>query len=375
MHITSPPRKRPQRIATQQEEKTFLPVNPVWFSGQVLNAMETCRRLREVTSPRSPSPVNKITKTMTLSPDRQATTITDADCHDPSLDKDNTRSHSHRVELIRASHSQSDKRYKVFSHNHQCTCNDVSLTFLAYQVEGCQFTDATLDRVLAQGDSFYFRLKQQLIHNKKFRSHHLAVEEMPKQVLTDTHLYSVIMSDVRCGYLKTTPSSRGRRQRSLPLATQLESLSKDVSLALILIAPECIAVFRDQSGREGQSEHPQESTVNDDHDDVSETEVPVFQSDSGTALSDKTAENLDPLSLADRDLLLQAVSDGNDFRGGMLHVFAMNKQVDDHNAATVSSLLENEIKIMAEDYRKDVATANEPENEKEDFGFKKGHFY
>ncbi|KAM3602502.1 uncharacterized protein V6R79_005308 [Siganus canaliculatus] len=529
---TSPPRKRPQRIATQQEEESFFPVNPVWFSGQALSAMEkvspsheSCpadvkptgkplpktkrtpkaspavprRRPREVTPPRSPSPVNKesgmppvprywrseedapldftpsaqavaapavvtrprtpdvppdccptalndlfeappailscksvkteasgcstsssdklfdssppkiaktttlssdrqtmtitdadcnnpspdkqfdppqpkIAKTVTLSPGGQATTIADVDCNDPSPDKktqttspahtecpwltaastssdapteaDNTRSRSHRVESVQASHSQSDERYNVFSRNHQCTCN--ALTFLAYQTEGCQFTGTSLDRVLARGDALYVGVKQQLIHDKKFRNHHLTVEEMPKQVLTDRHLYSVVMSDVRCGYLKTTPSSPGRRQWSLPLATQLESLSKDVSLALILIAPECIAVFRDQSGRygvfdshsrdpsgfpsyqgkaimmtfaalgdladhllalfrdrgdsasyefvplsfhrEGQTEHPQESSVNDDHD-LSETEVPVFQSDSGTALSDETAEN------------------------------------------------------------------------------------
>ncbi|KAM3619841.1 uncharacterized protein V6R79_014488 [Siganus canaliculatus] len=40
----------------------------------------------------------------------------------------------------------------------------------------------------------------------------------------------------------------------------------------------------------------------------------------------------------------------------MLHVFATNKQVDDHNEAAVTSLLEKEIKIMADDYRNYVTT-------------------
>ncbi|XP_051806644.1 uncharacterized protein LOC110967030 [Acanthochromis polyacanthus] len=64
----------------------------------------------------------------------------------------------------------------------------------------------------------------------------------------------------------------------------------------------------------------------------------------------------DPLSLADRELLLQAVSNGKDLRGETLHVFATNKQVDSHNADTVSSLLEQQITIVAQDFRKDVTT-------------------
>ncbi|XP_051816503.1 uncharacterized protein LOC127537664 [Acanthochromis polyacanthus] len=64
----------------------------------------------------------------------------------------------------------------------------------------------------------------------------------------------------------------------------------------------------------------------------------------------------DPLSLADRELLLRAVSDGKDLRGETLHVFATNKQVDSHNADAVSSLLEQQITIVAQDFRKDVTT-------------------
>ncbi|KAK0155178.1 hypothetical protein N1851_002503 [Merluccius polli] len=54
---------------------------------------------------------------------------------------------------VRASHSQSDDRYHVFSRNHQCTC--IALTFLAYHSEGSQFNTANLDRVLGMGDSLY----------------------------------------------------------------------------------------------------------------------------------------------------------------------------------------------------------------------------
>lgn len=74
---------------------------------------------------------------------------------------------------------------------------------------------------------------------------------MPKKVFTDEHLYNVNMEDIRCGYVKSIDSSPGRQQWWLPLATQLESLSAEVSQALIIIAPECIAVFRDQLGRYG----------------------------------------------------------------------------------------------------------------------------
>ncbi|XP_028298421.1 uncharacterized protein LOC114460697 [Gouania willdenowi] len=64
----------------------------------------------------------------------------------------------------------------------------------------------------------------------------------------------------------------------------------------------------------------------------------------------------DPLSNSDRRLLMQAVSDGKGCPAGTLHVFATNKQVDSHNAATVEALLEDDITILAQDFRKDAAT-------------------
>uniref|UniRef100_A0A671TM37 ATP-dependent DNA helicase n=2 Tax=Sparus aurata TaxID=8175 RepID=A0A671TM37_SPAAU len=146
---------------------------------------------------------------------------------------------------IRASHSQSDIRYRKFSRNHQCTC--MSLTFLAYQNEGCQLNSAALDRVLAKGDSLYVGVKRQLIRKKKFHSDHLTVEELPKQVLTDTDMFHFHWPEIRCGPVKAS----GSQAWGLPLATQLECLSGEVNLALIIVSPECIAVFRDQSGRYG----------------------------------------------------------------------------------------------------------------------------
>ncbi|XP_051816512.1 uncharacterized protein LOC127537665 isoform X4 [Acanthochromis polyacanthus] len=262
--------------------------------------------------------------------------------------EDTTRSHGQRVESLQASHSQNDTRYRVFSRNRQCTCN--ALMFLAYQSEGCHFTRTTLNRVLAKGNTLYVKNKRQLIDNNKFRNHHLTVEEMPKRVKTDEHFYNVSRDDIRCGPIKIVPSSPERQQGLVPLATQLESLTAEVSLALIVIAPDCIAVFRDQYGRYGlfdshsrdstglpssngkaimmtfaalsdladhlnalygerhnsasyefvpvyfhrdtDSELSQESTVNQGRNDVSENNIRVFQSDSRTAVSDKSEEYL-----------------------------------------------------------------------------------
>ncbi|TKS90333.1 hypothetical protein D9C73_024465 [Collichthys lucidus] len=80
-----------------------------------------------------------------------------------------------------------------------------------YQNEGCQLNRAALDRVLAQGDSLYVRIKKLLIRENRFQSNHLTVEEMPKQVPTDTNLYNVH----RCGLLKAQVASPGGEQSDL----------------------------------------------------------------------------------------------------------------------------------------------------------------
>ncbi|XP_069378951.1 uncharacterized protein [Paralichthys olivaceus] len=124
----------------------------------------------------------------------------------------------------------------------------MALTFLAYHNEGLRFNRDNLDRVLQQGDALYVGIKNQLILDKSFVSDHLTVEEMPKQVLTDTDIYNVQMSSVRCGCVKApehTPVGW------LSLAKQLEALTTEVSHAILMVSPECFAVFRDRSGRYG----------------------------------------------------------------------------------------------------------------------------
>ena len=122
----------------------------------------------------------------------------------------------------------------------------MALTFLASQNEGIQFNKKALDKVLALGNSLYVATMLQLrLHNPR-QSRHLTIEEMPKLVMTDGNMYNVHMDYIRCGDVYPQQQPMG-----LPLATQLECLSPDVSLALIVVSPEAIAVFRDRSGRYG----------------------------------------------------------------------------------------------------------------------------
>ncbi len=52
------------------------------------------------------------------------------------------------------------------------------------------------------------------------------------------------------GYLRAT-GNPGMEEWCIPLTERLQCLSTDVSHALLLVSPECIAVFRDRSGRYG----------------------------------------------------------------------------------------------------------------------------
>ena len=98
------------------------------------------------------------------------------------------------------------------------------------------------------GDSLYVGIKNQLMLEDRFVHDHLTVEEMPQQVVLDNNVYNVHLSSVRCGLLKAQEGSPGGW---LPLDVQLESLSTDVTHAVLIVSPECIAVFRDRSGRYG----------------------------------------------------------------------------------------------------------------------------
>ncbi|XP_042570239.1 uncharacterized protein LOC109078151 [Cyprinus carpio] len=151
-----------------------------------------------------------------------------------------------RILSVQASHSQSDARYDVFSRNHQCTC--VALTFLAYHSEGTLFEQPDLDRVLEEGDALYVGIKMQLIAEGRFRQDLLSMSEVPVSISTSNHNYSVQKSEVLMGYLR----DRGTPEMDawwIPLDERLQCLSTDVSHALLIVSPECFAVFRDRSGR------------------------------------------------------------------------------------------------------------------------------
>ncbi len=153
-----------------------------------------------------------------------------------------------RVLSVQASHCQSDVRYDVFSRNHQCTC--VALTFLANHSEGIMFKMPDLDRVLEEGDALYVGIKMQLITEGRFHQDLLTMDEVPLSVSTLNQTYYVQKSEVMMGYLRArgTPSREGWW---IPLPERLQCLSTDVSHALLMVSPECIAVFRDRSGRYG----------------------------------------------------------------------------------------------------------------------------
>ncbi|CAI5637657.1 unnamed protein product [Oreochromis niloticus] len=150
---------------------------------------------------------------------------------------------------VSATHCQSDERYTEFSRNHQCTCN--ALTFLAYLNEEHQFNTARLDKVLEQGDALYCWIKTNLQQERRYTQDHLTMEDLPKEVHADINVYSVKMDNIRYGYLKAADKTYQRKEWWLPLASRLVCLSTDVNYALLMVSPQCIAVFRDKSGRYG----------------------------------------------------------------------------------------------------------------------------
>ncbi|KAL3986446.1 leucine-rich repeats and death domain-containing protein [Sarotherodon galilaeus] len=150
---------------------------------------------------------------------------------------------------VSATHCQSDERYTEFSRNHQCTCN--ALTFLAYLNEEHQFNTARLDKVLEQGDALYCWIKTHLQQERRYTQNHLTMEDLPKEVHADINVYSVKMDNIRYGYLKAEDKTYQRKGWWLPLASRLVCLSTDVNYALLMVSPQCIAVFRDKSGRYG----------------------------------------------------------------------------------------------------------------------------
>nr|XP_057929967.1 uncharacterized protein LOC131129981 isoform X1 [Doryrhamphus excisus]XP_057929968.1 uncharacterized protein LOC131129981 isoform X1 [Doryrhamphus excisus]XP_057929969.1 uncharacterized protein LOC131129981 isoform X1 [Doryrhamphus excisus] len=64
----------------------------------------------------------------------------------------------------------------------------------------------------------------------------------------------------------------------------------------------------------------------------------------------------EPLYESDRALLQQATVETSQCHTSTLHIFATNKEVDEHNRATVAALKLNVVDIPAENYRKDPRT-------------------
>ncbi|XP_059203438.1 uncharacterized protein LOC131982826 isoform X1 [Centropristis striata] len=70
----------------------------------------------------------------------------------------------------------------------------------------------------------------------------------------------------------------------------------------------------------------------------------------------RTRNKKDPLSADDEALLAQAVVEVGDCPADALHIFATNKEVDEHNVATLTALKLQVVNIPAQDYTKDLRT-------------------
>ncbi|XP_074542437.1 uncharacterized protein LOC141802702 isoform X2 [Halichoeres trimaculatus] len=70
----------------------------------------------------------------------------------------------------------------------------------------------------------------------------------------------------------------------------------------------------------------------------------------------RVKEKSEPLSLVDRSLLLHAVTDQANCPKDILHIYATNKQVDEHNSASLQLFHSEIITINADDYKKDPQT-------------------
>lgn len=88
----------------------------------------------------------------------------------------------------------------------------------------------------------YVGIKMQFITEERFHQDHLTMEEVPLSVSTFSRTYDVQKSEVKMGYLRARgiPDVEGWW---IPLTERLQCLSTDVSHALLIVAPECIAVF------------------------------------------------------------------------------------------------------------------------------------
>ncbi|XP_043112425.1 uncharacterized protein LOC122357204 isoform X2 [Puntigrus tetrazona] len=101
-----------------------------------------------------------------------------------------------------------------------------------------------LTTVLEESDVLYIGIQMQLTAEGRIQHNRPSMDEVPASVTTSNHTYSVQKSEVLTGYLRGTgaPEMEGWW---IPLNERLQRLSTDVSHALLSVAPECFAVFRD----------------------------------------------------------------------------------------------------------------------------------
>lgn len=132
--------------------------------------------------------------------------------------------------------------------NKQCTC--MALTFLAYHSELDDVRKGDLDQILKKGNSLYGSTIKQLKQRNVYQHQHLTMEEVPLRVNTDKYEYNVVKSPVLSGCMRDTVDGDNQGW-FVDLSTRLQCLNADVTHALFIVVPYCIALFRDKSGRYG----------------------------------------------------------------------------------------------------------------------------
>lgn len=93
----------------------------------------------------------------------------------------------------------------------------------------------------------YVSTKMKLIAEGIFQQDHLSMDEIPVTITNFNYTYSVQKSEVLMGYLRARESEM--EGWWIPLNERLQCLSTVLSHAMLIVSPDCTAVFRDRSGR------------------------------------------------------------------------------------------------------------------------------
>lgn len=158
------------------------------------------------------------------------------------------RTFRHANEIsVRASYSQADRRFSIFSRDKQCVAN--SLMFLAHLHDTQEMDQEKLNHVLIKGDELYCQIRHNLEAKNMFVSIYLSFDEIPNRLVIDQRHYNVIKSTPESGYvLQDAPEGL---DNFLNLSVRLESLGNLYSKALLLVGTACISIFRDSHGQYG----------------------------------------------------------------------------------------------------------------------------